>query len=213
MSIANARKSDPETHVPVLEARAKLRQLTANAHEALHRQCDFAAILSGSLTISDYGALLNRLHSFHSLFEHLLSKAPMHLVPQIDFDARRKTHLLVADMAALGLPVCKSDISPLRNPMPNMRSAESLVGCLYVVEGAGLGGKVIARKLDYLLGHVGVAGRRFFWGRSDPDSLPWPKFCDIFESHAAQGNFDKIETAAIETFEALGFCLSYRNHV
>jgi heme oxygenase len=208
MSLSTAARIGKEKPVPANQARARLRQLTSDAHEALHLQSDFTAIMSGKLTICGYAALLNRLHYFHDLFEQLVGNAPKHLVPEIDLDTRRMAHLLSADIAALGMRVSRFHTSPLRGLLPDMRSAESLVGSLYVVEGARLGGSVIAQKLDYLLGHEGRSGRQFFRGRGIPDSLPWSRFCDILENHAVTGDFDKIKAAALQTFDAIAFALN-----
>jgi heme oxygenase len=208
MAISTAMRFGKDERVLGNEARARLRQLTSGAHEALHRQWDFAAILSGDLTMGGYAALLSRLYLFHDLFEQQLGKAPTHLAPEIDFDARRKAELLGVDIASLGMVVSKFDRSPMRRLMAAMDSAESLVGSLYVVEGAGLGGRLIAQKLNYLFGQEGRVGRQFFWGRSDPDSLPWPLFCDILEWHAATGDFEKIKAAALHTFDAFAFALN-----
>jgi heme oxygenase len=88
--------------------------------------------------------------------------------------------------------------------------AES-AGCPYVLEGAGLGGAAMARGLDYLLGPERRSGRRFFLGRNDPDSVPWPGFCRRLEAMADHADTAEIIASARRTFEAMELWLSPRD--
>jgi len=165
-------------------------------------------IVLGSITLDGYASLLKRLYCFHDLFEGMLREASPCLVSDIDFSSRAKAQLLGADIIAVGAQMEAFDTSHLRDHMPDVGSAEGILGSLYVVEGAGLGGNILAKKLDRLFGADDRTGREFFFGRPRPDSLPWPRFCEILEFHAHTGDFTKIETAAIRTFQALSFWLN-----
>lgn len=77
------------------------------------------------------------------------------------------------------------------------------MGRLYVVEGSALGGRVLASRLDGLLGPDGTEGRRFFSGRAAPDPLPWPAFCGLLEAQGARADVDAVIEGAETTFHAL----------
>lgn len=211
MSFAALQSVDPA--VAGSDARTRLRQSTAGLHELLHRQRDFRAIVSGNITLDGYAALLKRLYGFHDHFEGMLRKASPYLVSEIDLAGREKAQLLGADIIAVGARMEAFDTSRLCDRMPDVQSTEGIIGSLYVVEGAGLGGAILAKKLDRLFGADRRAGREFLFGRPRPDSLPWPRFCEILECHALTGDFAKIETAAIRTFEALSFWLNHHPRV
>ncbi len=190
-------------------ARVKLRQLTFKAHEAMHHQRDFAAILSGRLTMTDYARLINCLSSFHETFEEMLRQSSVHLVPEINFTRREMAHLLEADLSALDMNLPRYNPSQLQRHMPDVQSREGVLGSLYVVEGAALGGKIVAEKLRYLFKNDDRAGRQFFRGRPQPDALPWSTFCEVLQLHAVTADFDKVKEAALQTFGALFFWLNH----
>ena len=187
--------------------RWQLRQATADIHNALHRHPGFVSLMDGSLTTNRYRALLARLYGFHSAFERLLRTTQPGVVGGIDLGCCAKAHLLRADLLTLGLRETEIDSLPLCAGLPEIRSPETLVGCLYVVEGSALGGSVIARKLDYLLGDESAAGRSFFVGRQNPDPMPWPEFCRLLEISAEKGYVAELIRGARLMFEAIEFWL------
>lgn len=48
-----------------------------------------------------------------------------------------------------------------------------MLGALYVVEGSGLGGATLARRLEGLVGHGVLDGRRFFSGHGSRTGDAW----------------------------------------
>ena len=62
-----------------------------------------------------------------------------------------------------------------------------------------LGGRVLAGKLDHLLG-TRLEGRRFFSG-SDGDAALWRACCSAIDRIADRGELDAMISAARETFE------------
>jgi heme oxygenase len=189
-------------------ARSELRRLTNDIHLRLHDQRDFKAMSLGLLEMPDYIRLLQKLYGFHFRFESALRSGADALVPEIDLVAREKSPLLREDLISLGLDAAKLEELPLCSFTPDTTSAEGVIGSLYVIEGAGLGGKILARNLDYLFGGLRQRGRQFFKGRPNPDPLPWARFCDVLENRAAKGDFGKIVSSALATFYGLEKCLN-----
>jgi heme oxygenase len=188
-------------------ALAVLRQATANIHESLHRNPSFKRLMSGDLELTEYTALLGCLYGFYFPLENMLRvDAPPIL--SVDFKTREKAHLLRADLVSLGMSTAAISALPMCSSFPPIRSQENVVGCLYVIEGAGRGGTVMARKLDYLFGSESSAGRSFFFGRTDPDPLPWGFFCELLETCAKRGSLDDIVEGASRTFSAFSHWLN-----
>jgi heme oxygenase len=189
-------------------ARARLRSATAATHERLHRHPGFFGLLHGSLTIAEYSSLLARLYGFHWPLERVFRMIPGNMRGRIDLRAREKAHLLYADLIAVGMSASEIDALPLCSNLSQIHTEEALFGCLYVVEGAGLGGSMMARNLDFLLGAEVSSGRQFFLGRKSADPLPWAAYCELLEICAAEGNLDDIIDGARKTFDSFELWLN-----
>jgi len=83
-------------------ARDALRRATQDIHERLHGHIVFRRLLDRSITRAEYRALLARLYGFHRPLETALS-AHADVRPDLEMGRRRRAHLLVADLKALGL--------------------------------------------------------------------------------------------------------------
>lgn len=117
----------------------------------------------------------------------------------LQLDGRRRAHLLATDLAFLGWSDREVDALPLCVIPRPLDTSGRIAGSLYVKEGALLGGRVLARKLDILL-EPGLNGRRFFAG-SEHDSELWRNFCSAIEAPVFADHIGDMVTAACETFE------------
>jgi heme oxygenase (biliverdin-IX-beta and delta-forming) len=90
----------------------------------------------------------------------------------IDFTSRRKTPLLEEDLRILGVPRPQ----PEENKQPlDWTNLDFALGCLYVLEGATLGGQMISRHLATL--DIGPAnGGLFFNGYGAKTGEMWKSF-------------------------------------
>jgi heme oxygenase len=185
--------------------RTRLQFAKADIHENLHRHPRFVRLVAGVLTMPEYSALLGRLYGFHWPLEIRLRAVSAGLLGEpvgpIDPTARETALLLHADLLHLGVSQPEIQAIPLCDKLPAVASPEEVVGCLYLIEGSGLGGKVMARKLDRLLGDQGRAGRQFLKGPPEPDPMHWPKFCRWLEAWAAGRDLVAITGSARRTFE------------
>ena len=188
-------------------ARAVLQHATLDIHESLHHLPGFVRLSAGTSTLAQYSALLQRLLGFHAPLERAL-RAGAGVVATRE---REKAHLLRSDLLDLGVSQSRILAIPQCQSLPAVTSRDEIWGCLYVIEGAALGGKVIARKLDTLLGTRSDTGRRFFLGRPEPDPLPWPDFCRLLEWHASRGDLAAITASARRTFESLALWLGQKD--
>lgn len=159
-------------------ARMALRQATSAAHERLHHLPAFAALQSGSIGRTAYADLLRQVFVFHRAVEQVLAEAPSLAPFGIDIAARRRSALVVEDLAFLGAPA-----APLRSPpaLAVLPRAAAALGCLYVTEGSTLGGRELARRLDHLLPQGSADGRRFLLGHGPNHGAMWREFCAALE--------------------------------
>ncbi len=181
----------------VSSVRETLRTATRDAHERLHNHPMFKGLATGTLTEARYRSLLAALIGFHCPLEETIIRTPASWWWGLDPQPRLRARLLVDDLAHLGFDTARVDLLPYAR-LPSIDSAGQLLGCLYVREGATLGGRVIARGLDPLLGD-GDSGRSFFSGTPDNGRL-WREVCDALETAGAAGHRHEIVDAARATF-------------
>ena len=181
-------------------ARDALRAATEAAHLRLHAIPVFQALAEGRLTRTAYAALLRRKLGFHMALEARLAQAPSLAGFGLDVAARRRTHLLRADLAWLGAAA----EAPLA-PLPRFVTAEAALGGLYVAEGSTLGGRQLARALDAIL-PPGEDGRRFLLGHGAQHGAMWRACCDAIEAAgagpAARAAMTEGALATFAAFEA-----------
>jgi heme oxygenase len=164
-----------------------LREATRATHARMHELAPFVRIATARLDCQGYAGVLSALWRYHTAIG--LAAAGHGLGP-LSSSARR-TILLEADLAYLGSP------ERPRPPAWVLSSQEQALGALYVAEGSMLGGRVLARQLDYLFGRE-PDGRRFFIGRAD-DRASWQRLNDAL---AGDLRDDAAIAAAIQGAQA-----------
>jgi heme oxygenase len=141
---------------PRSTVRARLREATRREHDAvdaLFSRFDLA-------DAAGYAAFLALQAAAHAPVEAALDRAGAAAVLD-DWPARRRAHLLLADLADLG-----ADARP-PVPAPAFDTAPALLGGLYVLEGSRLGGAVLRRRLPAAAParFLAAAAPQGSWGR------------------------------------------------
>lgn len=180
--------------------RAALRAATEATHRRLHAIPVLDDLAQGRLTRAGYAALLRRKLGFHATLEARLAQAPSLAAYGIDLDARRRSHLLEADLAWLG-----ADAAAPAAPIPRFATAAAALGGVYVAEGATLGGRQLARALDAIL-PAGPDGRRFLLGHGERHGEMWRACCAALErcgaTEPARAAMIRGASATFAAFEA-----------
>jgi heme oxygenase (biliverdin-IX-beta and delta-forming) len=176
---------------------AHLKQATRPQHEALEANHYSVAMMSGTLTPSEYQAMLSRFYGFYAPIEAQFSALAAMLPAELNLEQRRKLHWLHADLQQLNedpttIPACHL-LTPFTTP-------EQALGCLYVLEGSTLGGQIISRKLHTTLGYTPEHGARFFASYGEQVGMMWKTFMGILEHAGTSGDSDAIITSAMHTF-------------
>ncbi len=187
----------------------RLRRETAEQHEALDRDLPLA---KDALTPSLYRTTLAGFWGFYATWEDLaLETASPPLLALVR--SRRKLHLIEADLLALAHSA--NLLWETRREamdaawLPDLQDPANLLGSMYVVEGAMLGGQIISRHLEsHLLMSYGW-GYSFFVGYGPDTGLRWKAFCAVLDA-APHEAADAIVAAARQTFTAFHRWLAYR---
>lgn len=175
------------------ERHRRLKIATADAHRALEADLVSAGFFAGR---PGYAAYLERLHPLQAALEGRLEAAGAGRL-LADWPRRRKAGRIAADLAALGRP--KAAIVPAG--AWRLRSAGAVFGVLYVLEGATLGGAILARRLRDSGVPAGALSYLASYGRER--GRMWRGYLAALEAVrlGADGEADLV-AAALSTFSA-----------
>jgi heme oxygenase len=119
-----------------------------------------------------------------------------------NFTARRKTPLLEKDLLFLDLPERELRALPQCQKLPTVESEAQAFGCLYVLEGATLGGQIISKYVADKLGYESERGATFFMSYGAEVRAMWCAFCQALREYAtAHDADDEVVAAAVDTFD------------
>ena len=107
--------------------------------------------------------------------------------PPLGFPLRARSELIESDLLSLGLSRRELAELPRCADLPRLSCPEDLAGCLYVLEGACLGGQVIAPALRERLGVAKGSGASFFVGDAEGTSARWRLLLAWLEGLARAG--------------------------
>lgn len=178
---------------------SRLRTETRDQHDAIEQTL---LLMDDDLTPDAYRRRLAQFFGFYKPVEERLLDGRGPLAPWLAVQARRKTPLLEADIHALGQ--LATALLPLCTKLPPLNSAAECFGCLYVLEGATLGGLIISRHVGQKLGVAARSGGAFFCGYGEQTGAMWQQFRAAITAFSLQtDDQDAVVASARATFEAL----------
>jgi heme oxygenase (biliverdin-IX-beta and delta-forming) len=173
-----------------------LRLATAAAHASVERLPAMERLTSAAVTLDDYRGYLCAIARLYGTLEPPLYAAlraglppAMRTGPPADLGLRPKSPALLRELDAHGLP------APELGEGPVPADLSSALGSLYVLEGATLGGRVIARHLRRYLGDVIPEGGMLDF-HGEATSAVWKGFGAALDALAADGLIDPERTVA-----------------
>lgn len=189
---------------------------TSASHRALEDQLP---LMNADLSREDYCQFVSRFFGFYAPLETQLLASPHLHQFAFDYASRQKTPRLAQDLLALGSTATALAAMPRCTDLPDCTTPEQLLGCLYVIEGATLGGRSITRHLQTHLSLTPESGAAFFDGYGAQTGSHWKAFCTMLSEnadqqmgHSAHGSADDscvesrhaaIVAGANQTFETL----------
>lgn len=175
----------------------RLRRETADAHARLETGL---RLTDPGLSLDRYRAVLEGFYTFLRPWERRVEAA----LGDPDFTRpRRRAHLLADDLAALGAAPGRVAALPDCPLLPPVDDPARALGSLYVLEGSTLGGQVVSRHLESILGLTDGRGYSFFRGHGAETGAMWRRFGERLAAFSAPGRDDGVVEGARSTFEAL----------
>ncbi len=150
----------------------ELRSGTQTLHVALEKRLPF---FSDSLDLQRYTRLLAAYYGFYRAMENRLANSAL-IPPGFDLHARLKTQALEQDLRALGI---KPGTLALCPSLPQLNSEASVLGVLYVLEGATLGGNILRKQISDRLGLQAHDGGAFLYVYGEATGRNWKSFLDF----------------------------------
>lgn len=159
-------------------------------------------VLESVKTKADYTELLKRFYTLYEPLEAQLEGAVDWPAVGWDFEGRRKTPWLEADLQALGVSADELAHWQRAQPAGPVTDLGTAVGTLYVIEGSTLGGQMIAKQLLEPMGITRENGGKFFRAYGAETGQRWREFGQWAEAQAARAPLsDAALRGARATFE------------
>jgi heme oxygenase len=188
---------------------AALRAATASQHACLERDLN---LLRDDLSPGHYCTLLERFYGYYDPWER--NAAALLGSPEPPFFAsRRKTPLLREDLRFWGRSDRVLADLPRCTDLPVLHTLPGLLGSMYVLEGATLGGQLLARQFERTLGLRDGHGYAFFRSYGSEVGRRWREFGAVVEDFASPGAEPEMTRAAQQTFATLHRWLCAREGV
>ena len=182
-------------HISQMSTIADLRAATWPSHQRLERRLDVKARFSSA---PGYREHLEQMWGFCAALE---SRIEEYIGAALeDFESRRKMPLLRRDLSS---PVQSRRASTLCPSQPSCDDTADALGCLYVLEGATLGGRTLLPMVAKL-GRDRGTGREFLASYGEQVEAMWRGFrcrarCVVRRPAPQQ----RARDAAVATFESL----------
>jgi heme oxygenase (biliverdin-IX-beta and delta-forming) len=175
---------------------ARLRLETRRDHEEVE---ELMPLMRGDLNRDLYAAVLGRLSGFVEMWERTLRFSIPERLMRFAAERNRAT-LLTQDLAHLGVTA----VNFAHPDLPRFDNLAELLGAMYVMEGSRLGGQLIARHVDAVLGTSAGEASRYFRGFGDETGLKWREFLRILEMEISEQQTGSAIQGAKKMFTAFG---------
>jgi heme oxygenase len=182
----------------------RLRAATRDAHDRIEKELNWRHRVA---SLEGYRTLLARWWGFHAAveprFEEVFSRAGQTAF----FAPRRKLPLLQRDLHYLGFALHEIDALPVCPWIGPSGGMPGMLGTLYVLEGATLGGQILARHLRRIHGAwLRDGGCRFYAPYEDEASAAggagymWRATCEYILAGSDVRTDDDVVESAANTF-------------
>ena len=180
-------------HSPQTTMHAFLKRETRALHDRVETNFD----LTGRVrSMAGYREALLALHHLHGVAGVALEAVDWRGAAVDITRMATRRGWLVDDLGALDCPVPPPSAQQLDLDSP----AEAL-GCLYVLEGSMLGGRVIYRTIGSALGIGSENGGRYFCGFGSGTGSAWSEFVTVLDAHHVATDGQAVLRGARKTFE------------
>lgn len=190
---------------------AYLKQATRTEHQQLDQHPRLSPLMHSALQLSDYQCALTGLYGGQVALETAVQAGLERL--ELAYPLVLRSPALVRDLGALNVALPNLNCL-LQTSTLNIRTVSQLIGALYVLEGAKLGGQVIARNVQRRLGGqvdgqvAGQVPSEFFTGAESEAvegqssvNASWVQFWFFAEQHCPEHQWPLAALAAQQAFQ------------
>jgi heme oxygenase len=178
-----------------------LKQHTSHLHNSLEAR--LRVLLSDEISVGQYAAVQKSFYGFYKPVEDLLAAFVGREDPELQLAKRLKLPLLVSDLTSLAVPVEAIAHLPVCDRLPPIGTLPEMLGCLYVLEGSTLGGRIVTRHLKTAL-PLNEVGCSFFNSYGDNVGRMCSTFLSVLARHCEKyGDREAIVNSACQTFACL----------
>jgi heme oxygenase len=179
-----------------------LKEGTRDLHRTLEAR--LSPILSEALSLDQYTEILKKLYAFYQPIESQLLCISPWGDTALNLQQRRKLPFLFDDLVSLHVDPDQIAAIPFCTHLPTLESVPQALGCLYVLEGSTLGGKIITSRLKENLHLDPARGCGFFNSYGKDVGILWRGFLDALSQYTQRhGNEQVILASACQTFAAM----------
>ena len=185
----------------------RLREETKGAHDRLEAVALSDKIMDGSLQVDEYKKLIRVHYLVHKELESLLEeKGVQEHFPELGYEERKKMPLLEKDVEELSIAREKLEV-PAAGQLPRIEESQEgtpygILGCMYVMEGATLGGNVIVKSLRKNEHLSGLEDFHYFGCYGTETGKKWKSFLEVLkEKGQGPEAQQQIVDAARSTYE------------
>jgi heme oxygenase len=154
--------------------------------------------MSQDLSLLGYASCLSRLYGIVAAWEEQAHEAAPDWLRE-SLSLRERRFMLASDLALLGEPLpCE------RAVLPSIVDIDCLLGAMYVMEGSTLGGQLIARHVEKVLGFKSGCGDAYFLGHGDQTGRMWKEFCSVLETRVSEDRTESLILGTKAMFATFG---------
>ncbi len=165
-----------------------------------------APLIQPELTVAQYGSALTALHGVYAQAEAWVLEFLEEHPGFFDYESRRKLPALESDLNTLGRTPLTFNLQITVEP-----TIGGLVGILYALEGATLGGQFIACNLRLI--HGANLPMRFFSGYGDQSQQRWEEFLQFADSQCPLAEYEVAANAAVSIFNVIKMHLDHAHEL
>lgn len=180
--------------------RETLRAATRLQHERIEQRL---AIADRVRCKPAYVRLLERNYGIYAPLETRIGHFTREFALRgLNLSSRHKTPWIESDLRVLRFTTENIRAIPLCVDLPNLPNLSCALGCLYVLEGATLGGQVLLRCFKEAFGLDAGSGARFFSGYGRRTGMMWKSFVAFVNAQESTDlDTGEVIASARATFE------------
>lgn len=178
-----------------------LKQATSLQHNLLEQLMFVDKIMNGSLSVEEYKQILLTNYWVHAGLEKSLHESlDSGLQQELQISKRAKLAALEKDLQELNVNLPEINID--KNSIQIPRNNAAILGAMYVLEGATLGGNVIIKKLKINPNLQKQQLNFYYYQVYGADLVSrWKSFCHVLNTKVPAEDFEVSVQSALKIFD------------